>query len=129
MTTRLSVYNKFNGKCAYCGCSINISDMQVDHVVPKAFFEHHIKNRFRVPSFLSHLTLNDVDNADNLFPSCRVCNKWKSAHDLELFRSELQDQVNRLNKRSANYRIAKKYGMINETVYPVTFYFETITNN
>ena len=29
---RMAVYNKFDGHCAYCGCEIDISDMQVDHI-------------------------------------------------------------------------------------------------
>ena len=33
--TREIVYNKYNGHCAYCGCEIEMKDMQVDHIVPK----------------------------------------------------------------------------------------------
>lgn len=124
--TRQDVYNKFNGHCAYCGVPIAIKDMQVDHVIPKSFYLAHVKNRFRVPKFLSHLTESDVNHIDNLMPTCRVCNKWKSAHDLELFRSELQEQVNRLHKTSANYRMALKYNQIKEQQTPIKFYFETL---
>ena len=30
--TRLTVYNKCNGHCAYCGCKLEYKDMQVDHI-------------------------------------------------------------------------------------------------
>ena len=121
---REKVYNKLEGHCAYCGGEILIKEMQVDHIIPQSFFEHHVKNKFRVPKFLEHLTLADVNHIDNLHPACRVCNKWKSAHDLELFRSELFEQVKRLNGYSSNYRMAKKYNLITETVKPIVFYFE-----
>ena len=121
---RQEIHSKFNGKCAYCGAEIPLKDMQVDHIIPQSFYLGHVKNKFRVPSFLSHLTENDLNHIDNLHPACRVCNKWKSAHDLELFRRELSEQVNRLNFYSTNYRIAKKYGQIQETVAPIRFFFE-----
>lgn len=121
---RIEIHSKFNGKCAYCGCDIQLKDMQVDHIIPQRSFVQHVHNRFRIPSFLNHLTVNDMNHSDNLHPACRVCNKWKSDHDLEFFRSELQNQVKRLNEYSSNYRIAKKYGQISETVTPIRFFFE-----
>jgi 5-methylcytosine-specific restriction endonuclease McrA len=123
---RQIVYDKFNGRCAYCGEAIKIKDMQVDHIIPQSDFLHHVKNKYKVPSFLAHLTEWDVNNIANLHPACRVCNKWKSSHDLEFFRIEVQEQVNRLNSYSANFRMAKKYGLIEEYQKPVIFYFETV---
>jgi len=131
---RQEVYDKLNGHCAYCGTELKIKEMQIDHIIPQmswndVFRNKHINSYFQkfVPKFLEHLTENDLHHIDNLNPACRVCNKWKSAHYLELFRSELQDQVNRLNLRSANYRIAKRFNLINETENKVKFYFETLT--
>jgi len=122
---RNQVYVKYKGHCAYCGEEINIKDMQVDHIIPKRNFETSIKNNFRIPSFLKHLTLDDMNHIDNLNPTCRVCNNWKGSHYLELFRSEISEQVKRLNERSSNYRMAKKYGQLKETIKPIVFYFET----
>lgn len=98
--------------------------MHVDHIIPKEYFVIHVKNKFRVPSFLNHLTENDVDHPDNLMPSCPVCNRWKTTFHLELFRSEVQAQIERLNHNSAGYRLAKKYGLVEEINNPVVFYFE-----
>ena len=121
---RIHIYNKLNGSCGYCGKKIELKDMQVDHIIPQLNYEMSIRNNWRVPAFLAHLTIADMHCDDNLLPTCRVCNKWKNAHDLELFRSELQEQLKRLNERSSNYRIAKKYGLINETPKPIIFHFE-----
>jgi 5-methylcytosine-specific restriction endonuclease McrA len=125
---RILIYNKFNGHCAYCGEKIDIKDMQVDHIIPQRNFLMHIKNKYKVPNFLKHLTESDKNHIDNLLPSCRVCNKWKDAFDLELFRHELEQQTKRLDGVSSNYRIAKKYGLIQETDNKVVFYFEKKIN-
>ena len=29
---RQQVYDKYNGRCAYCGCKLEYKDMQVDHI-------------------------------------------------------------------------------------------------
>jgi 5-methylcytosine-specific restriction endonuclease McrA len=34
MTTRRLVYDKYGGRCAYCGKELRFEDMQVDHIVP-----------------------------------------------------------------------------------------------
>lgn len=119
------IHKKYSGHCAYCGCEITLKQMQVDHIIPRLNFAKSISNKVRIPTFLRHLTKDDVNNTDNLNPSCCICNKWKSAHDLELFRNELSDQIKRLNLYSANYRIAKRYGLLNEIKKPIKFYFET----
>ena len=122
-TIREMVYQKFDCRCAYCGEQIKLKDMQVDHVVPKSRFQSFIKNRW-VPSFLKHLTEFDCDHLDNLFPACRVCNKWKNDWDLGMFKSEIQQQVKRLFDYSSNFRMAIRYNLIQETGNPVIFYFE-----
>ena len=124
---RQDIYWKYNGHCGYCGCELKTqSDMQVDHIVPKSSFLWHIKNKHRIPEFLRHLTENDVDNFKNLMPACRICNKWKSAFDLELFRHEISEQIKWLNEYNANYRLAKRYGLIQEIDRPIIFYFEQL---
>lgn len=121
---RIQVYNKYQGHCAYCGEEIEYKNMQVDHIIAQYNYEWCLKNNMYIPEFLKHLTLEDVDHIDNLNPACRICNKWKSAHHLDLFRSEIEEQINRLNKRSSNYRMAKRYGFIEEKPHNVVFYFE-----
>ena len=126
---RKIVFNKYNGHCAYCGEVLKFERMQVDHIIPQYLFVTHIKNKFRIPEFLTHLKEEDVDHIDNLMPTCASCNNWKRTFNIELFRSEIQEQVNRLNKTSANYRLAKRYGLVKEIKNPVTFYFELSTIN
>ncbi len=121
---RKIVYDKCKGHCSYCGISISFKEMQVDHIIPKNEYKMLITRQFRIPKFLLHLTINDVDHIDNLNPACRVCNKWKSTFDFELFRSEISEQIKRVNEYSPNYRMAKRFGLVNETPKPIKFYFE-----
>lgn len=124
---RQKIHAKYNGACGYCGIPIAIKDMQVDHIIPQREYFFFVRNKHKIPPFLIHLTEWDCHHLDNLMPACRVCNNWKSAHHLELFRKELSEQLNRLNERSSNYRIARKYNLIEETPKPIVFYFETLS--
>jgi len=124
---RIEVHSKLNGRCAYCGVEIPIKDMQVDHIIPQRNFIQHIKNKWRIPPFLNHLSEFDLNHIDNLHPACRVCNNWKKDFDLELFRREISEQIKRLNSYSANYRFAKKYGLIHENLVPIRFFFENLS--
>lgn len=123
---RSLVLKKTNGRCAYCGCEVHIGNMQVDHVIPKSYFLRKSLYTFKRPEWLNHLTDSDMNHIDNLLPSCRVCNKWKSDFTLDYFRHEIYAQVKRLNDYSANYRMAKRYGQVKETPTTIQFYFETI---
>ena len=38
---RMTVYQKCDGHCAYCGCDLEYKDMQVDHVVPLNGWSEH----------------------------------------------------------------------------------------
>ena len=100
------IHKKYNGHCAYCGKEISYKQMQVDHI-------HPVYNE-------------GTDDIENLNPSCARCNKWKSTFTIEQFRHEIQEQVNRLNLRSSNYRMAKDFNLIQENNMQVKFYFETI---
>ena len=101
---REQIYLKYDGHCAYCGCKLEYKDMQVDH--------------------LKSVHGNDGSNdMDNLMPSCRMCNFYKSTFTLENFRKNLETLHNRLEK-SFIYRLARKYNLIEEHRDKVIFYFE-----
>lgn len=123
---REKIYNKYQGHCAYCGDEITYKQMQVDHIFPQAK-NHWIKGREVMQQHTNTPIPKDIDDFDNLNPACRKCNLWKGVFSIELFRSEILDQVKRANNYSANYRMAKKYGLITETAMPVVFYFENVS--
>lgn len=101
---REQIYQKYDGHCAYCGCKLEYKDMQVDHL----------------KSVYGNDGSNDIDN---LMPSCRMCNFYKSTFTLEIFRKNLETLHNRLEKTFI-YRLARKYNLIEEHKDEVIFYFE-----
>ena len=101
---REQVYNKYNGHCAYCGEAIEYKEMQVDHVVSKYWY-------------------NGVDDISNYMPACRQCNFYKSTLSLEDFRKRLETITDRL-KNEFIYKVALKYGLVEERKKPIKFFFE-----
>ena len=103
-SVRIKVYEKYKGHCAYCGCELELKDMQVDHIESLYWY-------------------GGVDDIKNYMPSCRSCNFYKSTLTLEKFREQIQTVTQRLD-REFIYRIAKNYGIVNENQKPIKFYFE-----
>ena len=88
---REEVYNKCEGHCGYCGKEITIKQMQVDHIKP-------LYRNDKVTTLEVWGVERGSDNFDNLMPSCARCNRWKSTFSLEMFRKEIERQIERLNK-------------------------------
>ena len=101
---RQKVYDKYNGHCAYCGKAIKIKDMQVDHILPKR-----------------NGGTNDIDN---LNPSCRLCNHYKRAADIETFRNGLLGGLIKRLMKIYIFRVALDYGMITINGWDKKFYYE-----
>lgn len=114
---RQEVYDKCDGHCAYCGKEITFKQMQVDHIKP-------LYRNDNVVTLESWGVERGTDDIDNLLPSCARCNRWKSTFSLEMFRKEIELQIERLNNYNNNYRMAKDYGLISENNNKVIFYFE-----
>ena len=108
------VYEKYGGHCAYCGCELEYKDMQVDHI--KSVYVETMQN---------HWIDKQDDSIDNLMPSCRMCNYYKQADDIEGFRRALKDVLMRNVRRPFDYRLALRYGLVKEDIHPIKFYFET----
>ena len=107
------VYAKYKGHCAYCGCELEMKDMQIDHIVPKC------RNYEKWAKEIG------TDDIGNLNPSCRMCNYYKRMDSLEGFRERLTDMLMRNVRRPFDYRLAVKYGLVKEDVKKVKFYFES----
>jgi hypothetical protein len=106
---RETVYQRYKGHCAYCGMSITIKQMQIDHFWPQCLAHHQ-------PSI-------DSNRPENLMPSCQKCNIHKHGMRPEFWRHELEMQVSRLNK-NPQFDRALRFGQIQITKKPILFYFE-----
>ena len=109
--TREAVWNKYGHHCAYCGCELEYKDMVVDHFIP--VFQEHFKK----------YSAEEIESESNYIPSCRMCNYYKRARGIESMRKDIEHLYKQLD-RSFDYRLAKKYGLLNETPHKVKFYFE-----
>lgn len=63
---RQTVYDMYDGKCAYCGCHLNATHFTIDHIIPKAY--------------------GGTNDISNLLPACHNCNKMKNDLSVESFR-------------------------------------------
>lgn len=111
--TRKLIYNKYNGHCAYCGCEIEMKDMQVDHIVPK-YRNNEMWHKGKI----------GTDEISNLNPSCRMCNYYKGMSSIEKFREKLKDSLMRNLKVPFDFRLAERYGMVRIEVWDGKFYYE-----
>lgn len=114
--TRMFLYEKFNHRCAYCGCDLEHKDLQIDHV--KSVYLHTDINQT--------MTEDEMYSIENLLPCCRQCNFYKSNFELETFRERLATVMMNNVRKDFGYRLALKYGLIEENIKPIVFYFETI---
>lgn len=115
---RHTVYAKYNGHCAYCGCEIDYKDMQIDHIKPKC------RNNETMAMAERHLGGVGEDSIENYNPSCRMCNYYKGMSNVEQFRMRLAKELD--YKRTFATRLALKYGMLTEMEWDGKFYFEKI---
>lgn len=106
---RETVWQKYGGRCAYCGRKIKLCDMQVDHFLP-----------------LRAWGIEDAgaDDLANLMPACRMCNHYKRANSLETFRRYIAEIPRKLRENYI-YKIGVVYGNVIEAEKPIEFYFET----
>jgi len=114
MTKRDKIKSKFGGKCAYCGCELG-KYWHVDHLLPLV--------RNPLTGCQKHPERNEISN---LVPSCASCNNYKHSYSIDEFRRLISDLKRQLNENSNQYKIAKRYGLINEVDIDVIFYFETV---
>ena len=105
--TRKKVWAKYDGRCAYCGCQLAFEEMQVDHIVS--------------------LKKGGTSDIENLNPSCRSCNHYKSTLTLEQFRNMVLGIPDRLARQSVPYQVGLRFNIF--TVNPLAkknrlFYYE-----
>ncbi len=113
---RQAVYDKYNGRCAYCGCEL-CKGRHIDHLKPVRRGVRK-KGKLRYPK---------RDCFQNCMPACASCNINKHQMSLEDFRNLISGFMKHLNNRNTQYKIAKRYGLVQEVDKEITFYFEKST--
>lgn len=109
---RQLVFEKYNGHCGYCGKEFEtIKEMQVDHIIPKCL------------KIQSYHRLKEINDVNNLMPSCRRCNHYKRGDTLEQFREKMMTLDERIKNGYIN-KVAIDFGIIVLTKFDGVFYFE-----
>ncbi len=114
---RKAVYEKYDGHCAYCGCELELKDMQVDHI--ESIRRHEIDDVLGIEDICDKW----INTLENLNPSCRMCNFYKGTMEIEGLREQLGHLIGRLEKIYI-FRLALKYGLISVNKKQIRFYFE-----
>jgi predicted RNA-binding Zn-ribbon protein involved in translation (DUF1610 family) len=118
--TRQKVWEKYQGRCAYCGKEIKYEEMQVDHAIPFAG-EWYGRNTEKVRQMIDDNSINDFSN---LMPACRACNFYKGGGDIESLRYSVLNQLSVSCRSTFQTRLAIQYGMIEYHPWDGKFYFE-----
>lgn len=105
---RTEVYNKYQGRCAYCGIYLAKEDMQIDHIHPISK-----KQSFK----------GGINDIANLNPSCKFCNSLKGNMSIEQFRTFIQSKRIELIKNKC-FVICERYRLIDTLKSQFTFFFE-----
>lgn len=114
---RKEIWDKSNGHCWYCGCELE-KGWHVDHLEPV------VRNLAT-----GEMEQPQNDTFDNKVPSCPSCNIQKSSLPLESWRRIIKSHIKSLNRDSTQYKVAKRFGLVQETEREVVFWFEREENN
>lgn len=136
---RVELRMKFGGRCAYCGELLLEKGWHADHVeaVHREWWKRKPKISWEVVDgkFIQKeekqkvgLLIPQNDTLDNLFPSCRACNLDKHCMSLETWRGIVQDKVGVLRRNYSAFTHAERFGLVQEIVKPVVFWFEQYAN-
>ena len=123
---REQVRQMFDGRCAYCGEPLP-KRWHADHVEPvirELVIKETVCGTYRLAS--GKPIRPEFDVLGNFMPSCPPCNISKHSMTLEIWRGWLAGHIKSLNAYHPIYRLAKKYGLVQETAAPVVFYFERV---
>jgi len=105
---------KFGGNCAYCGCELS-DKWHADHLIA-------IRRNGDGTSINP-----EMDNIDNLMPSCTHCNHNKRSMSLENWRSLLAHYRDvQVIRDCSQVRHLIRFGLIEFKKEPIIFYFEKL---
>ena len=116
---RIEIFNKYNGRCAYCGCILKNNHCTIDHIKPR--------HRGYLDDELSRMNIVRGDHKiENLNPCCSSCNSSKSTLTIEKWRIEIEKKHDRLLKYESSYNLLTRFKMVKRVKSKCIFYFEKV---
>jgi len=122
---REQVRQKYGGRCAYCGEPLQ-ARWHADHFEPVLRRTEIARKDGRAYWKSGPPTRPERDVAANHMPSCPPCNIDKHAMSLQSWREKLARTLEVLNRNYPTFRHAVRFGLVQETNHPITFYFERV---
>lgn len=120
---REALRQKFDGRCAYCGCELTV--MHADHFEPVIRVTRDPWGR-PLPSSERSLIKPERNTVSNMMPSCKPCNLHKGGYSLNVWRDIIQRSADIVRKQTSTFRAGERFGVIAVSDEPVTFYFERV---
>lgn len=117
----------FGGRCAYCGCELG-KTMHADHVEPCIRLTTDPWSR-PLPVEERRLMKPERNTVANMMPACPPCNLHKGGYDLEGWRDIIQRSADIIRKQTSTFKAGERFGVINVSTAPVTFYFERVSHD
>lgn len=114
------LFAKTNGRCGYCGCALP-PHWHVDHIRPVIRMPEGTRRAGMKPG---DVLRPELDVLENKMASCPKCNIRKGSYSLEDFRADIEGCLEGLNERTPQYKLAKRFGLIEERPRGIVFYFE-----
>lgn len=111
---REQIWNMYSGHCSYCGSEIKMKGFHIDHKIPQ-WMSLSYYNEFK----------KDINDIDNLTPSCKRCNHYKRGDTVDQFRLKMLTLHKRIAKIYIN-KVAVDFRMIDIKPFDGKFYFEKI---
>ncbi len=119
---RQMVWKKYNKHCAYCGCKLEYKQMQIDHIKP-------IYHDWSDEEIFKYKLERGEDILENMNPTCRQCNFYKSTLSIEDFRQRVFGVFERVHNLFL-VKIALKYGLLKiGKPFDRKFYYEKTDYN
>jgi hypothetical protein len=123
------VFNKYGGRCAYCGCELQ-KGWHVDELLPVVRDWEYVpskgKSNYDMVKRTTGMRNPENLNIENQMPACASCNILKSSQSIEVFRLSISGFIKSLNSYVNQYKFAKRYGLVEEINKPVVFFFEKL---
>ncbi len=120
---REALFQKFGGRCAYCGQPLG-DKWHADHIEPIVRNDWCQRAGFSTPPRGPDYPHRDT--LENMNPACPPCNLDKSSLSLETWRGLIERSNEVLARDVSTFRRAVRYGLVQLTPQPVLFYFERI---
>lgn len=120
---REALRQKFDGRCAYCGCALD--KMHADHLEPVVRVTTDQWSR-PLPAAECYMVKPERNTVANMMPACAPCNLHKGGYSLEGWRDIIQRSAEIARRATSTFKAGERFGIITVSEAPIVFHFERL---